>query len=226
MIATVLLLAAALAPQSTSPHRRLWLEQDFTHGNGAGWSFFGAPGHPLEVIEASGGNPGAFLHTLCAGSSCLDTFAPQLRTPLGVPSVFTGNWRTRRVDAIGVDLAIFHVDFSSAGRPLSLVLRSDPGTPGSFADDVVVYLVGTRNVPMPNGHWRRYGFPVASASATLPAGWVVQQGSGNANADWNQVMTDVDQVTFFFGDPSFFFIFQQWELGADSIRIRLDPTTL
>lgn len=223
MMIAAALLVAALAAQTGAPYRKIWFDQNFSHGNEGGWSFFGAPGHPLEVVESAGGNPGPFLHTICAGASCLDTFAPQLRTQLGAPSLFSGNWRARGVDALSVDIAIFHVDFSSAGRPLSVLLRSDPGTPGTFADDVVVYLVGPRNVPGPNGAWRRYGFPVPTASTGLPAGWVVQQGSGNPDADWNQVVTDVDQVTFFFGDPSFFFIFQQWEVGADSIRIRFDP---
>lgn len=226
MTVTSLLLAAALAPQTVSTQRHVWIVEDFEHGREGGWSFFGAPGHPLEVVESTGGNPGAFVHTLCSGLNCLDTFAPMLRTELGVPSLFTGDWRARGVDALGVDLAIFHVDFSSGGRPLTLMLRSDPGTPANALDDVVVYRVGARNVPAPNGTWRRFDFRVPTASPTLPAGWVVQQGSGDPNADWNQVVADVDQVTFFFGDPSFFFIFQRWEVGADNVRIRLDPRQL
>jgi len=31
-------------------------------------------------------------------------------------------------------------------------------------------------------------------------------------------------VQFFYGDPTFFFIFQQWEVGADNVRIEGVPT--
>ena len=200
--------------------------ETFAAGNAGRWSFFGNPDNPIEVIEAAGGNPGAFLHSTCSGLACLDTFAPQLRTELGVPSVFSGDYRSKGVRALGVDLAIFRVDFSSSGRPLTLMLTNDAGTPADPLDDVIVHLLGSRNVPQPDGSWHKYTFQVPSASPTLPAHWQVFQGSGNDDADWNQVITDVDQASFFFGDPQFFFIFQQWELGVDNMRIRLDADGL
>jgi hypothetical protein len=123
------------------------------------------------------------------------------------------------VSALGVDLAIFRVDFSADGRPLTLLLRHDPGTPDDPFDDTVVYQIGPRNVPPPNGQWRSYRFRVPSQSATLPRGWAVLQGSGDDDADWNTVIGSVDQVSYFFGDPTLFFIFQQWEVGADDLRI-------
>ena len=46
----------------------------------------------MNVIESTGGHPGAWLHSTCTGLACLDTFAPQFRTELGVRSVFTGNY--------------------------------------------------------------------------------------------------------------------------------------
>ncbi len=195
----------------------------FERGNAGNWSFFGNPNNPVEVIEPSGGNPGAFLHSTCSGLACLDTFAPELRTQLGTSSIFTGDWRAKKIVAVGVDLAIFHVDFSSADRPLTLMLRHDPGTPGDVSDDVVVYRVGSKDIPPPNGEWRRFSFRIPSANTALPAGWLVLQGSGEDDADWNQVLTSVSQVSFFYGDPTFFFIFQQWELGVDNVRITADP---
>jgi hypothetical protein len=83
-----------------------------------------------------------------------------------------------------------------------------------------------RNIPAANGAWRRYDLRVPAASATLPAGWVVQQGTGDDDADCNTLIADVTQAGFFFGDPSFFFIFQQWDLGVDNVRIRLDGRAL
>jgi len=218
------------AIQDTPPHLpfdQVNVVETFDEGENAGrWSFFGNPDNSVEVIDSSGGNPGAFLHSTCQGLACLDTFAPQLRTELGVASIFTGDYRSKEVSALGVDLAIFYVDFSSAGRPLTLMLTHDGGTPEEPADDLIVYRVGGRNVPPPNGTWRRFSFHVPSASAVLPASWRVLQGSGDDDADWNTVITDVSQVSFFFGDPEFFFIFQQWELGVDNVRIALDPEAL
>lgn len=224
ILASLLLL---LAPQTPALGPGITRVEGFETGTNTGrWSFFGNPDNGIEVVEPSGGNPGAFLHSTCGGLGCLDTFAPELRTELGVDSLFTGNYRAKRVDALGVDLAIFHVDFSSAGRPLTLLLRHDPGTPGDTSDDTVVYRIGARNVPAPDGEWRTFRFRVPAQSTTLPGNWAVLQGSGNDDADWNLVIGDVSQAAFFFGDPTFFFIFQQWELGVDNLRIRLDARAL
>jgi len=229
LAALVCLLASQGAPPH-APFAEVNVLETFDGGRNTGnWSFFGNPDNPIEVLESSGGNPGAFLHSTCQGLGCLDTFAPELRTELGVASVFTGDYRAKGVSSLGVDLAIFDVDFSSAGRPLTLMLRNDSGTPTDLSDDVVVYRVGSRNVPPADGsggRWRRFHFRVPSASATLPASWRVLQGTGDDGADWNAVLEDVSQVAFFFGDPEFFFIFQQWELGVDNVRIGLDPRGL
>jgi hypothetical protein len=39
------------------------------------------------------------------------------------------------------------------------------------------------------------------------------------------VIQNVSRVQFFYGDPTFFFIFQQWEVGADNIRIAAGATS-
>ena len=116
-----LLLALSLSAQNppVAPAPKVNLLETFSAGNTGRWSFFGNPDNPVEVIEPSGGNPGAFLHSTCSGLACLDTFAPELRTELGVASIFTGDYRAKGVASLGVDLAIFRVDFSSSGRPLS-----------------------------------------------------------------------------------------------------------
>lgn len=167
---------------------------------------------------SSGGNPDWYLRT-----EGLDTFAPQLRTRLD--SIFTGDYRARNVTALGVDLVTFAVDFSAGGRPLSLLLIEDNGTPGDSSDDWAAYTIGGSNIPLPGEGWKSFSFAVPSQSATLPAGWnVIQFGPNSpANPDWNQVITDVDEVRFFYGDPELFFIFQQWTLGADNVRIEETP---
>lgn len=215
------LLAASLAAATAHAGSTTFVET-FTGGsNKGGWSYFGDPENPVEVVESSGGNPGAWLHATCTGLNCLDTFAPQPRTQLGTESEFTGDYRARGVTSVGIDLILLDVDFSAAERPLSVMLYSDAGT-AIPEDDVFVYHVGDQTVPLVGEGWRSFDFSIPSASKTLPADWRVLIGTGDNNADWNTAITDVDQLAFFYGDPEFFFIFQQWEPGLDNPRITYD----
>lgn len=193
------------------------------HSNAGGFSFFGNPDNPIEVFEAQGGNPGAFLHATCGQFGCLDTYAPQLRNQIGFESVFTGNYRDSKVTRVGVDIAIFGAA-STGWRPLSLMLRNDGGTPEDFSDDVQVFWTGTKPIPQPNGVFKEFDISVPSQSTTLPKGWKVMYGysTGDDDADWNTVINDVSQITFFFGDPEMFFMFQLWDIGVDNVRIYLD----
>ncbi len=194
-----------------------------SNSNEGGFSFFGAPGNPVEIFEEGGGNPGAYLHATCGQYGCLSTFAPQLRTPIGEPSIFTGNYRAKKVTKVGVDIAIFGCA-DSGWRPLSLLLRNENGTPYDFSDDIQVFWTGNKMIPMPNGVFKEFNFFIPSESDTIPKGWQVLPGygSGDDDADWNKVITDVSQITFFFGDPMMFFMLQSWELGVDNTRIWLD----
>ncbi len=200
------LLAATAEAQTT------FVDTFESGGSAGGWSF----GGPFDSIAASGGNPGRFLQTID-----LDTFAPQPRTQRGLDSQFTGDFAARGVRSIGVDLITTRVDFSAAGRPLSLLLIEDNDTPFDFDDDWGAYLVGSDNVPLVGQGWRSYDFVVPSSSTSLPAGWAtIAFGSKSPpTPDWNRLIRDVDQVVFFYGDPKFFFIFQMWNLGLDNARI-------
>ena len=184
--------------------------ETFDAGNEGGWTFFG----PNETVEPAGGNPGPYLHI-----PFLDTFAPQPGT--STPSAFSGDFRACDVSTIGIDLNTFAVDFSADGRPLTLMLVSDNDTPGDESDDWAAYLIGPDNVPLPGEGWLAYDFAVPSAETSLPAGWsTLELGpSSPPSPDWNEVITDVAQVRFFYGDPTKFFIFQGWNLGLDNPRI-------
>lgn len=188
--------------------------ETFDNGSNVGGWLYGGPG---ETIETSGGNPGAYLH-----SPSIDTFAPQPRTS-GPDSVFTGNFQARNVSVIGIDLITIAVDFSAAGRPLTLMLLSDAGTPGNPNDDWAAYLIGPQNVPVPGDGWVSFSFPVPSQSPTLPPGWqTIALGPNSPPPDWNDLITDVDEVRFFYGDPTFVFIFQMWDVGLDNVTITAD----
>ena len=178
--------------------------------NVGGWTF----GTGNEVVESSGGNPGAYLH-----DTFVDTYAPQPHT--SQPSIFTGDLRQLGVSRIGIDLITFSVDFSAEGRPLTLMLISDQGTPGNFDDDWAAYLMGPSNVPLPGEGWISYSFNVPSQETSLPAGWATLAfgPSSPPDPDWNQVITNVAELRFFYGDPTMFFIFQGWNLGLDNPTI-------
>jgi len=201
-----LVLALAAAPAVAA---------DFTEtfdggSNVGGWTF----GTGNEVIEGSGGNPGAYLH-----DTFVDTFAPQPRT--SQPSIFTGDLRQLGVTSIGIDLITHSVDFSAEGRPLTLMLVSDEGTPANFDDDWAAYIMGPSNVPLPGEGWVSYSFDVPSQETALPAGWatIAFGASSPPEPDWNLLITDVAEVRFFYGDPTMVFIFQGWNLGLDNPTI-------
>ncbi len=181
--------------------------------NTGGWTF----GGPFGSVLASGGNPGAYWN-----EPDIDTFAPRLRTT-SLTSAFTGDYRTRQVSRLGVDLALFHVDFSAGGRPLSLILRSDNETPGNPDDDWGAYTMHAQNVPLVGQGWRHYDFTVPSQAASLPAGWAFIEFGPGATPNWNSLITGVAGVEFFYGNPEDFFIFQMWHTGADNLTIETVP---
>ena len=127
--------------------------------NQGGWTY----GPANQVIETSGGNPGAYLH-----EPSIDTFAPEPRTALGASSFFTGDYRAKRVQSFGVDVITFSAQFFTS-PPLTLLLANDNGTPQDTSDDCFVYLVGP-TVAAPGQGWVSYEFPIPSQSTTLPPG--------------------------------------------------------
>lgn len=209
-------LRALVAMAAVGPALADTFTETFDGGSNTGSWLYGGPG---ETIETAGGNPGAYLH-----SPAIDTFAPQPRTAPGVASVFTGDYRGRNITGIGIDLITIAVDFSAAGRPLTLMLVSDSGTPGNADDDWAAYFVGASEIPVPGDGWKSFSFTVPSQSMSLPAGWqTLALGPNSPPApDWNDLITGVSQVQFFYGDPTFVFIFQVWDVGLDNVSISGD----
>lgn len=204
LISSLCLAAAFAAPAFADQ----FVETFAGGSNVGGWTYYA----PFETIEDSGGNPGAYLR-----AEGLDTYAPQPRT--AGDSLFTGDYRALNVQSLGIDLATFYVDFSAAGRPCALLLHSDNGTPGDVDDDWAAYTLGA-DVPEPGDGWRSYDFVVPSQEITWPDGWSsVQFGPNSPTPNWSALMADVATVGFFYGDPTYFFIFQMWQLGLDNPRV-------
>ena len=204
----------ALAPASEAQCLTT-VTETFTGGTNDGdWGF----GHPGDTWVPMQGNPGAFI-----GNQMMDIFTPRAQTTLGTASTYHGDWRSAGVSSAGIDLWTISNQFpNSCMRPLSLQLVSDPGTPGNPSDDTYVYFVSGLSSPCPGEGWKSYDFTVPSASATLPAGWGVDPNNNDpVDQVWNEVITDVDQVVWWYGDPTFFFIFEQWGCGLDNPRLDL-----
>ncbi len=207
-------LLAALVLLSAPAAAQLPFNEGFDGGsNTGGWTLGPPPSFP-----SSGGNPSFFHSTL------VDTFAPQPQTS-GAPSVFTGDWRAKGVRSIGIDLRTLSIQFPF-DRELTLMLTDDGGTP-STADDWIIYFLGTERVPQVAEGWKKFDFAVDASKTAMPAGWtVLEPFGGDPNTAWNEVMTNVSEVRYFYGDPTFFFIFDQWGLGLDNARIsNVVPTT-
>jgi hypothetical protein len=203
-----------------APLRAATFVDTFTGGaNSAGWSF---NSFNPDTIESTGGNPGAWLR-----NNLLDTFAPILTNDAAIDSNFNGNLRAKGITAMGVDARTDHADFGAGGRDFSLLLRDTKGTPLDPEDDDYAYYVGPL-VPQVGQGWVSYDFPVPSQSTEpLPGGWTGGYAGDpehfRPGIDWNDVITSVDQVEFWWLNPSFFAIFQQWDVGVDNVRVTSIP---
>ncbi len=187
---------------------------DLNHNVG-GWTISGNPN-----IDATGGNPGYWLHNPLA-----DTFYPIVRTD-GV-SPFVGDFRAMGVTTIAFDAVLLDYDFASPPWPMSLLLRDTKGTPGDPSDDDYAYFVGPQ-IPVIGQGWVHYEFAVPSADTTpVPAGWTGGWAGDLENfrpgVDWNDVVTNVDRVEIVWNHPASFAIFAQWNVGMDNISITTEP---
>lgn len=201
----------------TTVSAQVYFQEGFTGGvNTGGWTF----GAPVQGIEPTGGSPGAYLR-----GSQLDTTIPFLRTGLGVSSPFTGDYRARSAQSLSLQLRVNATDFPVSSFRPAAILYSENGTPGNTDDDWGAYSLsgGTLGTP---GLWRGHSFIVQSPQTSLPAGWTFISFGPNspANPDWNVLIQRVDRLMFSFGDPSLFYLFQMWDVGADTILIHGQPT--
>lgn len=192
--------------------------ETFTNGsNEGGWRF----NSPTQVLESQGGNPGWHIVGFCDRElDCLDFFAVILRTT--EPSDhFTGDLAARGVTGMGLDARLYYVGNTAEGRPMSICLVDDNGTPDDLGDDCFVYSVGDQNIPRVKDGWVSYDFDVPAQSDTLPRGWTVWRECPNEDPDaaWRRIVRDVDYVMFYWTDPDTFAILQMWEPGADNIRV-------
>ena len=193
---------------------------DFEGGiNTAGWTF---NSFSPDVLESTGGDPGWWLH-----NSGLDAFAP-IVTTTGPGAGFEGDYQALGVTGLSVDAQTVSSNFPVNGFEFSLLLRDTKGT-STPDDDDYTYYVGPE-IPLPGAGWKSFFFPIPSSTAAgTPAGWsggwVGDCCSFRPGVTWQDVIQNVDQVEVWWLNPSFFAIFQQWNVGVDNVHLHFDGST-
>ena len=189
---------------------------DFSNAGAWGWSGV------VQASFSSGGNPQWYLR-----SQVLSIDLPALRTQ-DPASPFAGDWRARGVSSTGIDLRVFDLHPSQCGRPVTLRLLSDAGTPANPLDDRAVLYVSPDPIPCKDASWHSYAVDVPSPSMTLPPGWSVELTGGLPPAQvWDAVVRSVTGVQWLLGDPGQAYPTTTWTLGADNPRLAFHggPTT-
>ena len=168
-----------------------------------------------EVIAVSGGNPGRWLR-----NAVLNTFVPSVSTRA---RLFTGDFVARGARAFRLDAQTVSATFGVQERPFTLILTTFNGQPSDPDAWDYVYFRGPL-VPQAGEGWRSYTYLIPSRfGGELPAGW-----NGGYSGDpenlrpgvvWRDILSAVDEVRVLWGDPTFFYIGQQFDLGVDNVRI-------
>ncbi len=207
---------ALLAHGSVASAQMATFDNFDTGINKAGWTY-----NTGDVIEATGGNPGGYLHQPVA-----DTFAPIFTT---TSSKLKGDWRAAGVSRLTFDAILHDMNFGNgSGFEMSILLRDTKGTAGVTDDDYAFY-VGP-NIPLKGAGWKSFDFAIPSQdTSAVPlgwkGGWAGDGGMFRPGVTWNDVITSVDQVEIFWLNPEFFAIFQQWNVGHDNMAIHASGTT-
>ena len=204
------------------------LADTFTEGfeggsNVGNWTF----GNAADAIETEGGNPDAWFH-----NDNLNTFAPIFRCAY-YGDMFTGNYVANGVTQISGDFQTLAADNGTAYYPFALLLRNTYGTPNDVEDDVYVYWVDENDVwcPQLGEGWTHYDFPIPSdfegAPGELPEEWM--GGSYYSGPDifpedktWQEVISSVDRIEFWWFHPAWFGIYTWWDVGSDNLTIEYD----
>jgi hypothetical protein len=185
--------------------------------NNGGWNY-----NPGDTILPTGGNPGAWLH-----QSTADTFAPIFRS---TSKDLDGDWRAAGIDRISFDAILNGMNFGNgSGFAMSILLRDTKGSSG-VSDDDYAYFVGP-NIPLLGAGWKSFIYSIPSQdTSAVPTGWkggwVGDGAQFRPGVDWNDVITNVDRVEIQWIDPSFFALFQQWDIGMDNIGVQADGTAV
>jgi hypothetical protein len=185
-----------------------------------------------RIIEASGGNPGAYLQQggfsshVPTWASISPRFQPGVNDTYKIDSIYTGDWTTLGVTSIIVDLNIIQVATWGTDRAVTLELLQMDDTGFNVNYDATYTLP---DLPEPPVGWQTYAFPVDANSPTIPDGWVFTHGDGTpgTDAEWSPFLHRIDLTSIGFYKPGFAYPgLGTWILGIDNIEIdfQAEPT--
>jgi hypothetical protein len=219
--AAVLLVALALpAPRASAQVVFDTFTESFVGGsNQGGWQWYLAEN---QFIAGSGGNPGPYL-------TASQWTAPGVSIRSSQPgSPFTGDLRAAGVVSFGVDFRSFVLQ-EDIGNPafdayrFTIVVGNDNGTQGVLGDDTAYWFKTDEFLPLVGEGWRSYDVSVPAEADVTPPGWKLVefslQGPPANPLRWEQVMADVDYVWLSYNEMDGFYIFANWLLGADNVRV-------
>ena len=208
-----LILGSLLAPAAQA-------QVTVTFDNGEeGWSGPSGAGGST-VIEATGGNPGAHLHTIFNdfGVTFVNSNHPD----------FVFDYTQEPTITLSIDLKVESIDFTGTPvpRPWLVELRDRDNPPSGFPW-VSVWFKFADISQATHGDWTTFTVTVADTSVLdLPMGWggfgaEDAQGSPMLPADrtFADVLAGIDEIAFTTLEPGFFFGFTDFDLRLDNISI-------
>src|SRR5947199_2974242 len=178
-----------------------------------------------RILEASGGNPGAYIQqggfstAVPTWASISTRFQPGVSDPYKIDSIYTGDWTSLGVTSIAVDLNVIQVATWATDRATTLELLQMDDTGFNVTYDATYTLP---DLPDPPVGWQTYSFPVNANSPTVPEGWVFTRGDGTpaTDAEWSPFLHRIDLTSIGFYKPGFAYpSLGTWILGIDNIEI-------
>jgi hypothetical protein len=178
-----------------------------------------------RILEASGGNPGAYIQqggfstAVPTWASVSTRFQPGVPDPYKIDSIYTGDWTALGVTTITVDLNVIQVATWTTDRAVTLELLQMDETGFNVNYDATYTLP---DLPDPPVGWQTYSFPVDANSPTIPPGWVFTRGDGTpgTDAEWSPFLHRVDLTSVGFYKPGFAYPgLGTWILGIDNVEI-------
>lgn len=208
---------------ATSAMAQLPVVADFEGTNNGDWTW----GNGADTIEATGGNPAGWFH-----NDYLNTFAPILRCGWDAPD-WTGNYVAEGVVRISGDFQTISATTQYMQYyPFTVMFRNHMGTPNDIEDDIHVYYnPDLQFSPDVGAGWIHYEFDIPTdfvgGAGELPDGWMGgSYMTGNASfpsdATWQDVMSDIGRIEFWFFHPDMFGVYEWFDVGADNIVLEKD----
>jgi hypothetical protein len=178
-----------------------------------------------RVIETSGGSPGGYLRSQASRAvpswaTASTRYQPGYDDEFKRDSVYTGDWTGAGVTSLSMDLNVFSYGAWTADRALTLELQGWDAKTDMPSFDATLTIV---ELPEPlSPGWNHYSFAIDAASKVIPTGWVVtrEDGTPATDADWSQMLHQVDMVAVEYGKPGYFYpSLGVWDMGIDNVDI-------